>query len=60
MFLLHHFYKYILIQKVFSIGFPWWLRGKESTYQCKKHGFNPWASLVAQLVESSYNAGDLG
>ena len=24
-------------------GLPWWLRGKESTYQCRGHGFNPWA-----------------
>ena len=22
-------------------GFPWWLRGKESTCQCKRHGFDP-------------------
>ena len=49
---LHQYYKYILIQKVFCIGFPWWLSGKESAYQCKKHGFDPWASLVAQLVKS--------
>ena len=46
MFLLHHFYKYILIQKVFCIGFPWWLSGKESAYQCKKHGFDPWARKI--------------
>ena len=24
-------------------GPPWWLRGKESTWQCRGHGFNPWA-----------------
>ena len=22
-------------------GRPWWLRGKESAYQCKRYGFNP-------------------
>ena len=24
-------------------GFPKWFRGKESTCQCRRHGFNPWA-----------------
>ena len=23
-------------------GLPWWLSGKESTYQCRRHGFNLW------------------
>ena len=23
-------------------GLPWWLSGKESTYQYKRHGFIPW------------------
>ena len=23
-------------------GLPWWLSGKESTCQCRRHGFNPW------------------
>ena len=22
-------------------GLPWWLSGKESTCQCRGHGFNP-------------------
>ena len=22
-------------------GFPWWLSGKESACQCRRHGFNP-------------------
>ena len=22
------------------MGFPWWLGGRESTYQCWRHGFN--------------------
>ena len=22
-------------------GFPWWLSGKESTCQCRRHGFDP-------------------
>ena len=23
-------------------GLPWWLSGKESSCQCRRHGFNPW------------------
>ena len=23
-------------------GLPWWFTGKESTCQCRRHGFNPW------------------
>ena len=25
-----------------SLGLPWWLSGKESTCQFRRHGFNPW------------------
>ena len=24
------------------LGFPWWLSGKESTCQCRRHRYNPW------------------
>ena len=24
-------------------GLPWWANGKESTCQCRGHGFNPWS-----------------
>ena len=27
-------------------NFPWWLSGKESACQCKRHGFNPWAGKI--------------
>ena len=27
-------------------GFPWWLSGKESTCQCKRHRFNPWVGKI--------------
>ena len=23
-------------------GLPWWLSGKESTCQCRRHEFDPW------------------
>ena len=28
------------------IGLPWWLSGKESACQCRKHGFNPWLKKI--------------
>ena len=29
------------------LGFPWWLRGKEFTYQCRRCGFYPWVKKVS-------------
>ena len=27
-------------------GFPWWISGKESTCQCGRHRFDPWAGKI--------------
>ena len=27
-------------------GLPWWLRDKEPTWQCKRHGFDPWVGKI--------------
>ena len=27
-------------------GLPWWLSGRESTCQCRRHGFNPWVRKI--------------
>ena len=27
---------------------PWWLSGKESTCQCRRHGFHPWVGKIPQ------------
>ena len=27
-------------------GLPGWLSGKESTCQCRRHGFNPWVRKI--------------
>ena len=27
-------------------GFPWWLSGKESTCQCRRHRFDPWVGKI--------------
>ena len=32
-------------------GLPWWLSGKESPCQCRRHGFNPWSSKILHVVE---------
>ena len=29
-----------------SSGLPWWLSGKESACQCRRHGFNPWVGKI--------------
>ena len=29
----------------------WWLSGKESTCQCRRHGFNPWSRNIPQAME---------
>ena len=28
------------------LGLPWWLSGKESTCQCRRHRFNPWVRKI--------------
>ena len=32
-------------------GLPWWLSGKESTCQCRRHGFDPWSGKIPHAVE---------
>ena len=32
--------------KAIKFGFPWWLSGKESSRQCREHGFNPWSKKI--------------
>ena len=28
------------------LGPPWWLSSKESTCQCRRHGFSPWSGMI--------------
>ena len=28
------------------MGLPWWLSGKESACQSRRHGFNPWVRKI--------------
>ena len=32
--------------KTFVIRLPWWLSGKESACQCRRHGFDPWSGKI--------------
>ena len=32
-------------------GLPWWLSGKESACQCRRHGFNPWLGKIPHARE---------
>ena len=32
-------------------GLPWWLSGKESTCQCRRHRFNPWSRKIPRTME---------
>ena len=31
-------------------GLPWWLSGEESTYQCRRHGSDPWSGKIPVLL----------
>ena len=41
-------YSNLVFQKNFywSMGLPQWLSGKESTCQCRRHGFDPWVGKI--------------
>jgi len=32
---------------IFFMGFPWWLSGKESTYQCRRYEFYPRSEKIS-------------
>ena len=34
-----------------KIGLPWWLSGKESACQNKRHGFDPWSRKIPHAAE---------
>ena len=41
-FLFLHILKCSVVNKYHPLGLPWWLSGKESACQCRRHVFNPW------------------
>ena len=32
--------------RCYAEGLPWWLSGKESACQCRRHLFNPWSGKI--------------
>ena len=36
-------------------GLLCWLSGKESTCQCRRHGFNPWSGTIPHAVEQLHH-----
>ena len=44
-----HQHKFIKIyENTVKLQLPRWLSGRESTCQCRKHGFNPWARKITR------------
>ena len=37
---------WVLVAACELLGLPWWLRGKESACQCRRHKFNPWVRKI--------------
>ena len=37
-------------------GLPWWLRGKESTCQCKRHRFGSWPKKISHTAEPTHHS----
>ena len=40
-----------LLNKKFDWRLPWWLSDKESAFQCRRHGFNPWSRKIPHAAE---------
>ena len=36
----------IMGESISTLGLPWWLSGKESTCQCRRHGLDPWVKKI--------------
>ena len=41
----------MFLNKNTHFGLPWWLSGKESTCQFRRHGFDPWSGKISQVSE---------
>ena len=37
--------------RVYALGLPWWLSGKESACQCRRHRFDPLSGRIPQATE---------
>ena len=43
--------EYVQLVTIPRAGFPWWLRGEKSIYQCRRHGFHPWSGKIPRATE---------
>ena len=41
-------------------GLAWWLSGKESSYQCRRHGFDPWSGKILHGTGAERKSRSLG
>ena len=41
----------LLCKRPYFKGPPWWLSGKESACQCRRHQFNPWPRKIPHVAE---------
>ena len=44
------FFVFFFFQELFQ-EVLWWLSGKESTFQCRRHGFNPGSGKIPHAME---------
>ena len=44
--IIYTFWSFLFSCTYTYIGLPWWLSGKESTYQCSRRGFDPWTGKI--------------
>ena len=42
-----------------DLRLPWWHRGKESTCQCRRHGFDPWVWKIPLEEEMATHSNNL-
>ena len=43
--------EFIVQTKNYKIGLPWWLSGKASACQCRRHRFDPWSRKIPQAED---------
>ena len=52
-------YRKDLVEDILGIELPWWLSGKESACQFRRHGINPWVGKIQLEKEMEPHSGIL-
>ena len=47
---------HVTIHILKPIGLPWWLSGKESACQHRRHGFDSWSGKIPQAAEPAHRS----